>query len=219
LNYLSFLYRKQWYEYDTQNKVVNSSTQLSKSSHLTLTFVPPAECIELLIMNINQVLTIAQIYHLEILEKIFIGTLIQTVGSLSELNSLKVHSLSLYQPRNLFEEEADILCSSEDIIQITKVYLEKMIEIQEVYFLMALCPYMEYLKVECINNMDVELFVRDMLDKINHERNGYLRLLCFHVRAADDKMIQKLEKMIQTEKLLVDYSIKRVCDNIYLQWK
>jgi hypothetical protein len=94
-----------------------------------------------------------------------------------------------------------------------------MVEITDIYFLMELCPYMNYLKIGFINDMDVELFVRQMLNIINSEHNQYLRLLCFCVPAADDKIIRKLEKMINTEKLIVDYSIKRVCNRIYLQWK
>ena len=183
--------------------------------------IPSIECQQLITIHIRRALTVAQFYHLEIPEKkIFIGALIKAVDLLSELNSLKIHSLLLEQPKNLCEEEeGDILLSRENKSKITKVYLEKMIEITDIYSLMILCPYMEYLKVGCINNMDVQLFVREMLNKINFERNQYLRLLCFHVPAADYQIIKKLEKMINTEKLIVDYSFKRVCDNIYLKWK
>lgn len=53
--------------------------------------------------------------------------------------------------------------------------------------------------------------------KINDESNQYLRSLCFHVPTVDDKIIQNLENMINFDKLLVDYTIKRVLDNLYLQ--
>jgi hypothetical protein len=107
----------------------------------------------------------------------------------------------------------DILLSREDTSKITKVYLEIMMEITDIYFLMILCPYMNYLKIGFINDMDGKLFLRQMLNKINSEHNKYLRLLCFRIPAADDNIIRKLKKLI------ADYSIRRVCDKIYLQWK
>jgi hypothetical protein len=39
------------------------------------------------------------------------------------------------------------------------------------------------------------------------------------VRFFQGSCLKKLNKMINTEKLLVDYTIQRVCDDIYLQWK
>ncbi len=200
--------------------VTSSSNQLSKSTRLILNDIPCLDCQDLITINISRALTVAQYYHLEIPEnEIFNGALIRAVALLPELTTLKIHSLSLYEPRDLCEEEIDIFLSTEDTSKIVKVYLTEMNEIQEIYFLMSLCPYMQYLIVKCINDMDVELFVRQMLDKINFEHNRYLRLLCFLVPAADDEIIRKLEKMINTEKLIVNYSIKRFLENIYLQWK
>lgn len=154
---------------------------------------------------------------MEILEEqIFNGVLIKTIDLLPELVSLKIHSLSCDQPRELCEDEVDILSSMEETSKITKVYLEQIIEITDIYFLMVLCPYMEYLKILWINDMNAELFVEKMVKKIKHDRNKYLRLLCFRVPAADEQIIEKLEKMIDSKKLLIDYKLKRVRENIYL---
>jgi len=197
-----------------------SSNQLGESNRLILTDITSLQYLELLTFDIIRALTLSQFYHLEVSEeKNFIGALIQAVGLLSELKSLKVDSLSLDQPRELCEEEVDIFLSTEDTSKIKKVYLKKMNDIPEIYFLMVLCPYMEYLQVDCINDMDVEFFVRDILKKINDECNQYLRSLYFKVPAADDRLIQKLKEMIHSEKLLVDYTIRRESETIYLQWK
>ncbi len=141
------------------------------------------------------------------------------VNCLSQLQTLKIHSLLLEKSNDLNEEEVDILSSREDTNQITKVYLKTMTDMAEIYFLIVLCPQLQYLRVDYIVNMDVESFVREILHKINFEKNEYLRLLRFYVEAADDQTIKNLEKMIDDEKLLVVYSIKRVRENIYLQWK
>jgi hypothetical protein len=197
-----------------------SSNQVGESNRLIFTDIILLEYQELLTFDIIRALTLSQFYHLEISKKtIFIGALIQAVGLLSELKSLKVDSLSLDQPRELCEEEVDIFLSTEDTSKIKKVYLKKMIDTPDIYFLMVLCPYMEYLQVDCINHIDVEFFVRDILKKIKHDSNDYLRSLYFKVPAADDRLIEKLKEMINSEKLLVDYTIRRESETIYLQWK
>jgi hypothetical protein len=75
---------------------------------------------------------------------------------------------------------------------------------------------MEYLNVECIKDMNIQSFLRDILNKSNHQ---YLRLLCIYITTADDQMIKQLNKMIYDEKLLLDYTIHRELYNIYLKWK
>jgi len=190
---------------------------LSKSARLTLTDLPSLECQDLITIYINRALSVAQYYHLEIPnEQIFNGTLRKAVNSLPDLMTLDIFSLSFEESRELCEEEA----SRESKSQITKVCLEMMMEITDIYFLMVLCPKMEYLRVASLNDMDVELFVREILNKINSENNQHLRLLSFVVEGANDELIQKLDSMIKTEKLIVDYSIQYVyLDNIFLQWK
>ncbi|CAF1310774.1 unnamed protein product [Rotaria sordida] len=92
-----------------------------------------------------------------------------------------------------------------------------MIQIEEINFLIELCPQMAYLNEDFLNNINTELVVRFVLMKINIEHNHQLRLLCVHVRAIDDEMIEKLHKMIYFEQLLTNYTIKRISDDMYLQ--
>ena len=110
------------------------------------------------------------IYHLEIAEeKIFIGLLIQIIDCLPLLGSIKIHSLSLYGSRNLTEKEIEIFSLIEGTSIITKVYLQNMIEFYDIHFLMALCPYMAFLKIGFINNMNIEVFLHYILKKINYQ--------------------------------------------------
>jgi hypothetical protein len=205
-----FFVRKRWYEY-TQEKIY------SKSTRLTITHIYHDELVR---RNTRRVLTIAQIYHLEIPEeKVPVSTLIEAVNLLPELETLKIHSLSLYEPRSLNSEELIILSSIEDTSQITKVYLETMNEIKEFDFLLELCPYMVFLKIDYIKRMDFKFLLRYIVKKIEDDGNDYLRLLCFRIPTADDEMIQKFKRMIRCEKLLFNFTIKRVADNIYLEWE
>jgi hypothetical protein len=210
-------FRKRWYEY-VQSNVDDSSIKLFKSVRLNIVNMSSTKWHPALIRNIRRVLSIEQIYHLEITEQtIFIGSLIRTINLLPELNTLKVHSLSLDQPRELCAEEIEILASTANTSKITKVYLEVIGDIKEVYFLMKLCPFLTYLQLRGTSfNMSITLLLRTILQKIKYE---HFRSLCFSARAADDNMIKNLEQWINSEKLLLDYTTKRVLNNIYLQWK
>jgi hypothetical protein len=53
--------------------------------------------------------------------------------------------------------------------------------------------------------MKVNVFIRNVLKKINHDANPHLRLLCFRAPATADPMIKTIEKMKN--------------DYIFLQWK
>ncbi|CAF2902024.1 unnamed protein product, partial [Rotaria sp. Silwood2] len=200
--YLVHPYRKRCYE-NTQDKICNSSLDLSKSTRLTLRYTDSDDIEELMTVATRRVLTVAQVYDLEIPEeKIFIGALIKILNLLPEVNTLKIHSLSLYEPRILNSEELFIFSSTEDTSKITNVYLEKMNEIEEFSFLSELCPYMEYLKVDYIKHMDFKFFLRYIFKKIKEDCNDRLCLLCFRIPTVDDEMIRKLKRMINFEKLL-----------------
>jgi len=84
---------------------------------------------------------------------------------------------------------------------------------------MKIFPQITYLKIHLINiNINIQTFLRYILRKIQNESNIYLRLLYIRVPAIDDKIIDRLITMINSEELLFNYTIKRILDNIYLQW-
>ena len=166
--------------------------------------------------NIRKVLTTAYICYFKIIKQgLFSCTLIDIIYRLSELDSLKIHSLSLSELRSNTKKKLDVVLSQN---KITKVCLENMIDIEEVYFLIKLCPRMKYLQVDCIKNMNIDLFVQDILSKINKDYNQELRSLCFPNPRRDDKMIKKLNEIIYSKKLLIHYTMERQFDSIYLQW-
>ncbi|CAF1114106.1 unnamed protein product [Rotaria sp. Silwood1] len=46
-----------------------------------------------------------------------------------------------------------------------------------------------------------------------------VRLLCFRIPAADDGTIEKLKRTIITNGITCDYTIKRIVDRVYIEWK
>jgi len=151
--------------------------------------------------------------------KIFFDHLFEILLTLLCLHSFIISSLSLSFSNvraEIGEKVRDFFVNTN---RIAKVHMKKINTIEEVYALMKLCPRMMYLKIDCKNDLDMEFFLRNILKIIQEESNEYLRLLSFHLSAADDQMVQRLDKMINTEKLLFNYTIKRIVENIYIQWK
>jgi hypothetical protein len=98
--------------------------------------------------------------------------------------------MTLSQSRSLFNEERSILHTISSTIPIIKVNLEEMNDIEEIYFLLELCPHLFYLKMDNIHNMDMKSFVRLILWKLKTKYLHQLQVLCFYVPTADDQMIQ-----------------------------
>ena len=144
-----FFFRKRWYEYK------NSTVDYLQSTQLTINYVFDGEPADSLLMYIKSILNRVQIIHL-----------------LPDLITLKINSLAFY--RSFFNEEFPTTCSIEHASKIKKVYIENMQTIKEIYFLLHVCPHMEFLNLQCLHGMTIELFLGDILNKINKD----LRLLC-----------------------------------------
>ncbi len=178
-------FRKQWYDYP-ENPISKFSVEISKSAKLTITHLVVKKIIAVIEKH---VLTRAQIYYLEFSKSgIFTSLLIPIISLLPDLITLKIHSLSYRKPANSLKNK------------ISKVCIQEMDNMAELDCLLALCPYMNYLKIEHLNDIDVKLVLDHVLKKIHHDCNDHLRLLCFGVPAADDQIIKTIQKMIDDEK-------------------
>ncbi|CAF0975714.1 unnamed protein product [Adineta steineri] len=196
-------YKKQWFDEENLfelNHLIISRININKHNY----FIPN---------DINRILNFTQIHHLEITkENLFIGLLLQITNYLLELRSLKVHSLSLEDDsRDLNLKEISILYSIHLTSQIKKIYLRNLTNIKQIDFLMKFSPYLSFLKIDYLHNLDIPSILR----QINHT---YLNSLCFYVPTADDKMINNLNKIISLEKLLFNYKIIRQNEHIFFNW-
>jgi len=211
-------FRKRWYEYDTQH---HSFDQLSKAIQLIIDDGCPERWSKSIFIDtyINHALTLTRIYHLEIQTKIDIGKLNEILYLLPDVHSLKLSSLSISKAGCISQEEVEFLSFLSPKNQIKKICFQNMNEIEQLYMLLLICPRINHLQINCIDYQHAELLAGLILTEMKTEPNYSLRLLCFYVAAADDDMVQKLEKMIHVENLLVNFVIKHVHNNIYLQWK
>jgi hypothetical protein len=143
---------------------------------------------------------------------------IKIIRLLSELNSLKVSSLSLTEAKRLSAEKSKIIHAVAYNNKITKVNLGKMTDFGEIQFLITLCPSMEYLEISSANEIDLKLFIQFILTKQNNNYITRLSTLCLNVQNGNNDMIIDLHKIVELEKQLYNYVIKRIGNQIYLHW-
>jgi len=169
--------------------------------------------------QIEHILRITQIYHLEILEKDFLMPyIIEAVNLLPNITTLKIHSLSTDGTTKLTDKEFTMFYSMHLRSKITKVYFEEIGDIRVLDFFLTLCPYVRYVKIGRINTMNVQLFLHDIFETIHYNYYHHFRSLCFPVQTPDDRIVEIIEELIKYEKLY-HFTIKRVLNTVYLQWK
>ncbi|CAF1225563.1 unnamed protein product [Adineta steineri] len=207
-------YRKKWYEFIN----IDNDLNVNHLTLLTIRDIPMDKYIETY-DKIEWLIDVATIYHLEICDDVFIGTIINIMNILSSLDSLKLSSIKLPNTTLLSMEELDEINHAVDNNKITKVYLDKMIRFDDVLFLIDLFPKVKYLQIGCTSDIDINLFLQIILMKIQNKVNSNLHLLAISIPTADDYMIERIQNMIDFKRLLFNYTIKRTNDTIFLRMK
>lgn len=206
------LFRKDWYDHFPEN----SSLNFSQLTGLLLSYEKEDR---LKFVAIKRALKIAQIYHLIITkDKISIKKLIQIIELLPDLQTLTIHSLALNQLKYFSSKELCKFSKTKNNGKITKVCLTELNGNNDVDFLMTLCPAMIYFKVDHINNMPIAFYLHLIFKRITYYGHQSLRLLSFSHPTADDQLVKLLEHVIVDGNLVENYSIKRILNEIRLQW-
>jgi predicted acetyltransferase len=99
--------------------------------------------------------------------------------------------------------------------KITKIYVDEVYNTNEVLFLMSLSDSLNYLHINSLRGANI----KSLIYQIIHGCNENLRSISIRIPTADDQLIEQLQETIDSNQWLVDYTIKRVMDNIYIHWK
>ncbi|CAF4163813.1 unnamed protein product [Adineta steineri] len=191
---------------------------LSETNQLTIIDLPHIDNDPSLSATIGPILLLVPITCLNITcWKIFIGSLIELVVCLPNLNSLVVSSLTMIKPRCLSVEETTALRWLSKNNVITKVKLHRMNDLAEIQFLFDLCSSMEYLEVDCTDKICPKQLLRFILMK-NIKSIPKLSSFCFGISVKKQNIIDELITMINLEQLCHNYTIKQIQNKIYLRW-
>ncbi|CAF2111797.1 unnamed protein product [Rotaria magnacalcarata] len=147
-----------------------------------------------------------------------VTVLIELLGLLPNLESLKISSLSMVQSKLLSITDTKQHLSLSFSNKITKVKIDKITEKSQIQFIINLCPRMKYFDADCILNIDLRMFVSFLLtNQITRIPN--LCFLCLNVPSANENIIQTIARTIELETLIDNYTIQRIENKIFLQWK
>ncbi|CAF4737302.1 unnamed protein product [Rotaria sp. Silwood1] len=222
--------KKQWYEWqdDADSKQFIICPTLAEKkynntsfSHLHFTIDGPqnVEYYQSLQEYICSIDALVQFTSLHIdLCYFSIPILIKFINMLPNLDSLTITSKFPGKTKILFGTQINMLRFVSSNNKITKVNLEQITELDQIHILMDLCFHMCDLKVKCRNIFDGTWLIRYILNKRNTNFIPHLCSICLWISKANDEMMNNFKIIIDTEKLIDNYTIKRVCDKIYLQW-
>jgi hypothetical protein len=128
--------------------------------------------------------------------------------------TLELDSIVLYQtdPLSIQRNENFRLVSNTNMI--TNVIIDKESTLEKIQLCVALFPRLEYLTIN-LNKKDLESITRFLLSKPNNNTR-YLSSLCISKQRKD--FIEPVRSLIESEKLLNDYTIKLINRKVYLWW-
>jgi hypothetical protein len=200
----------------TTQAIVNLSIPFVQSVELTINCNQLLDEVLSLIQNIGSLFTALQMTCSNGYS--FNQSCDQNMDYLPNLSSLRVSSLSTLYEKSFVNQEKELRCFVSNNNKITKVSLTKMTHLEEIQFLINLCPRMKYLEINHPQYIDLKLLTRFILMKISTEI-PHLDSLCLFDPRANNDTVQLLRSMINIEKLLHDYTINCTSDKIFLQWK
>jgi hypothetical protein len=149
-------------------------------------------------------------------ENISIELLVNIIHLLPSLVSLKVSSLPLIKPVCLLDDDAEMRFLTSINNKIAKVNLEKIMNIEQVHFILYLCLRVQYFQVDIPEDMDLSMLLRFILLKAS-TYVPYLNTLCLSLSNADNEIVSRLQLIIESEKLSSNYMIKRIGNHILLK--
>jgi hypothetical protein len=215
-------HKSMWFNFDEQKEIERYYNQDAdhNSTQPTVTVHFSDEWNQSSIDRITRILSLIPITYLNIdCSQINLLTFIKLLHNLPNLDALRLSFALSLLSTYLYAERSGIIHGISNKNNITKVNINKMIDIGEIRFIIDLCPRIRYLEIDCNNWTDTVLLLRFILTKQNNNYIPHLNILCLHVQNLNDDMMENLQRMIIFEKLLIDYIIKRVDDTINLYWK
>ncbi|CAF4222501.1 unnamed protein product, partial [Adineta steineri] len=206
--------RKKWFEYDSE------SNQLLKSVELEIANVSPERSLKSISISdhIYHALTITQIYHLQISTTISLENLYKILVLLPDIETLTLFRLLFTNPTSITDEELQPLCLLFREKHCQKLSFSDVYQMADVHFLMLICFHVNHLHLHCDDYNHIESFVGLILSHVRSRTDSKLRLLSFTMLKFANDMIEFLTKIIKKNKLLNDFIIEQVNNDVYIKW-
>jgi hypothetical protein len=150
---------------------------------------------------------------------ISIRIVVNIIRHLPYIESIRIFPILPRQIYSLSDNEIENLILDPRNSRLTKMKLRLIIDIEQIFFFIRLIQYVEYLEIECSNDINLELLVDCILLKTGNCVTSKLFSMCLCVGRINDEMMEKLHQIMARKDFVHEYTINRVCDRIYFQWK
>ena len=194
---------------DIKHKITPYQYEFKKMNSpmkLCLTNIDIKQSFSIIEFYAYQILFIVKIDHVQI-KKISMETLIKILELIPQLDSIQISDLSINQTDYTTEINEN---------QIRKVCLGKLNSVKQLDLIFKIFPHMKYFRLNSTTNINIPILFHYIIKAIP---NNQLQYISFHNLVACEEVIANLQMMIQSEKLLLEYTIQRIFNNIYIGWK
>ncbi|CAF1199928.1 unnamed protein product [Adineta ricciae] len=191
------------------NEILDSKLRLRLTKHLTESLNKS------LIRKLDPFLTAFKITHLNVdCSNIPILMLTKLIQKLSYLTNLTILCLPSCEAENWLNKKHRIVRLSQKNHSITQVNLHSISDMQQIEFVICLCPFVEYLTMNCTDDIDLTSLVK-LIFQTNHKCIEYLKQLCLIVPPVRDELIQNLWRMANSCRC--NFAVKYINEIIYFQ--
>ncbi|CAF5069055.1 unnamed protein product [Rotaria sp. Silwood1] len=179
---------------------------------LSETFHVPRDSI---VISLNRIIPLRQLtkltfdYHHFPFEQV-----IELLHFTPNVHTLKLDSILLYQRSSFLIEQNEIFQKVSKMNTITSVTIGNETTLEEIQLVVALFPRLKCLTIN-LDKEDLKTIARFLLSKPNNNTD-YLSTLC--VSKQQRGLFTILVTLIESEKLLDDYTIKVINQKLYLWW-
>ncbi|CAF1444434.1 unnamed protein product [Adineta ricciae] len=166
------------------------------------------------VVNLSRIISLKNLTHLNLECTYFaLVKLMRLLSFTPHVHTLILSSLSTYglNSQTMQQNQTFQLLYCTNIV--ANVTLNGICSTDQLQILLTLFPRMKYLRI-CIYAKSLQPFIRHILQKAKENANSHLCLLSF--RAAPKIWMKRTKSLIDSRKLLDDYMLKFVGNDLYL---
>ena len=165
--------------------------------------------------NLNRIITLQQLIKLTInCYNLPFEQMIELLQFTSNINTLKFNSMLLSQIDSISIQQNDVFKLVSKMNIVTNLTIEKEITLKQIQLLVVLFSRLEYLKID-LSEGTFKSIIQFLLSKSN-DNTRYLSSLC--ISKQDKHFMEILTNLLESEKLLDDYTLKVINCKLYLWW-
>jgi hypothetical protein len=168
-----------------------------------------------LVNNLNRIIPLKQLTKLTLqCHRLHFEQLIELLHFTPTVHTLNVESVLLYGMNSASIQENNLFELVSNTNTITNLTIDKEITLEKIELVVALFPRLEYLTINLYTEV-LEPIARFLLSKSN-EHTRHLSCLCVSKQLGI--LLTNLRTLIESEKLLDDYTLKSINRKLYLWW-